>query len=357
MNRRTSARSAPRADTPSARVPNSRGQPSARHVAHGADGQSRSHESGPAYRARSRRPGESIPRSGARLGDNGACAVSSGRSPVFWPRRRRSRRAAPADRAARAAPAGVDRRRTPDAPSRGPTSPRRAARPRTGGSPRLHAATPDGRRPRTVTWPRSPPTAVAGRHPGRRARRHGGRRDRVRPREGVLPVRAAVGDEPPSTRRASAWPSADKRVPPEYDPKVQHIFTDWLEPCSPTGRPRSRWRRPGRCPASTGTCFSVESISASLTPPVDVGHLLLRRRRPAHRGPGRLRHADAGRRGRRRPRRRVDAARPGGGRRAAGHGAPRHRRPRPSRRRQRVPAPAWSHDPGDRDGDVRGAIT
>jgi hypothetical protein len=62
----------------------------------------------------------------------------------------------------------------------------------------------------------------------------------------------------------------DERVPRRYDPKVQRIFHDWLTVFTDrraalsvsTARPLS---------GAQGSCFAVDSISASLKAPVDVG--------------------------------------------------------------------------------------
>ncbi|HET6483592.1 MAG TPA: hypothetical protein VFG35_26615, partial [Actinoplanes sp.] len=61
-----------------------------------------------------------------------------------------------------------------------------------------------------------------------------------------------------------------KRVPAEYDPKVQHLFRQWLTVFTD--------RQAGLAvtqvqplAGAKGSCFSVDSISASLADPVDVG--------------------------------------------------------------------------------------
>lgn len=62
----------------------------------------------------------------------------------------------------------------------------------------------------------------------------------------------------------------DGRIPGRYDPKVQRIFHDWLSVFTDrraalsvsTAQPLA---------GSQGTCFAVDSISASLKAPVDVG--------------------------------------------------------------------------------------
>jgi hypothetical protein len=56
---------------------------------------------------------------------------------------------------------------------------------------------------------------------------------------------------------------------PGEDPRVQHVFTDWIE------RLRDRASaisvRSVTLPAVNGSCFSVESTAAALAPPVDPG--------------------------------------------------------------------------------------
>lgn len=57
---------------------------------------------------------------------------------------------------------------------------------------------------------------------------------------------------------------------PATDPRVQHVFTDWL----PALTDRSTALAVSAIPnpsGATGACFSVESTSAALTPPVDPG--------------------------------------------------------------------------------------
>jgi hypothetical protein len=51
------------------------------------------------------------------------------------------------------------------------------------------------------------------------------------------------------------------------DPQVQHIFTDWIEPLTDRATALSVTAVPG----ASGACFSVESTSAALAPPVDPG--------------------------------------------------------------------------------------
>jgi hypothetical protein len=62
----------------------------------------------------------------------------------------------------------------------------------------------------------------------------------------------------------------NKRVPNEYDPKIQRVFRQWLPVF--TDRQAALSVVPARpLPGSTGTCFSIDGISASLKAPVDVG--------------------------------------------------------------------------------------
>ena len=61
-----------------------------------------------------------------------------------------------------------------------------------------------------------------------------------------------------------------KRVPREYDPKVQRVFRQWLSVF--TDRQAALSVAPAApLPGSQGSCFSIDSISASLKAPVDVG--------------------------------------------------------------------------------------
>lgn len=73
--------------------------------------------------------------------------------------------------------------------------------------------------------------------------------------------------EPPGCVRV-AGPDGD--LPSRIDPKVHHPFTDWLDVLTDRQAPLSvSVSRP--LPGVRGTCFSVESTSASLNAPLDVG--------------------------------------------------------------------------------------
>jgi hypothetical protein len=62
----------------------------------------------------------------------------------------------------------------------------------------------------------------------------------------------------------------NKRVPKEYDPKVQRVFRQWLSVFTDRQAPLSVV--PAQpLPGSKGKCYSIDSISASLKAPVDVG--------------------------------------------------------------------------------------
>ncbi|WP_446217326.1 hypothetical protein [Micromonospora sp. IBHARD004] len=62
----------------------------------------------------------------------------------------------------------------------------------------------------------------------------------------------------------------DDAVPRRLDPRVQHPFTDWLEVLTDRRAPLAV--SPATAPAgATGQCYSVESTSASLNSPLDVG--------------------------------------------------------------------------------------
>jgi hypothetical protein len=63
---------------------------------------------------------------------------------------------------------------------------------------------------------------------------------------------------------------ADDTVPRKYDPRVEHPFTDWLEVLTDRRAPLAV--SPATPPAGVvGTCYSVESTSASLNAPLEVG--------------------------------------------------------------------------------------
>jgi hypothetical protein len=54
------------------------------------------------------------------------------------------------------------------------------------------------------------------------------------------------------------------------DPRVQHLFTDWIDPLVDRATALSVASAPAP-DGATGTCFSVESNSAALAPPLDPG--------------------------------------------------------------------------------------
>jgi hypothetical protein len=61
-----------------------------------------------------------------------------------------------------------------------------------------------------------------------------------------------------------------RRIPREYDPKVQRVFRQWLGVFTDRQAPLSV-ETVDPLPGAQGTCFSIDSISASLKAPVDVG--------------------------------------------------------------------------------------
>lgn len=61
-----------------------------------------------------------------------------------------------------------------------------------------------------------------------------------------------------------------KRVPKAYDPKVQRLFRQWL-PVFTDRQSALAVARVQPLAGAQGTCFSIDSISASLDAPVDVG--------------------------------------------------------------------------------------
>ncbi|GAA2593507.1 hypothetical protein GCM10010435_85620 [Winogradskya consettensis] len=60
------------------------------------------------------------------------------------------------------------------------------------------------------------------------------------------------------------------RVPKKYDPKVERVFRQWLPVFTDRQSPLSVTAAQP-LPGSTGNCYSIDSISASLSAPVDVG--------------------------------------------------------------------------------------
>jgi hypothetical protein len=57
---------------------------------------------------------------------------------------------------------------------------------------------------------------------------------------------------------------------PTTDPRVEHLFTDWIDPLVDRATALSVAAAPPP-PGAAGSCFSVESNSAALAPPVDPG--------------------------------------------------------------------------------------
>lgn len=71
----------------------------------------------------------------------------------------------------------------------------------------------------------------------------------------------------PSCVRVAA---PDGRFPADLDPRVQYLFTDWVEVLANRQAPLAV-SVAAPLPGASGTCFSIESTSASLNPPLDVG--------------------------------------------------------------------------------------
>jgi hypothetical protein len=61
-----------------------------------------------------------------------------------------------------------------------------------------------------------------------------------------------------------------KRIPRDYDPKVHRVFRQWLHVFTDQQSPLSV-AVSAPLPGAQGTCYSIDSISASLKAPVDVG--------------------------------------------------------------------------------------
>ena len=64
--------------------------------------------------------------------------------------------------------------------------------------------------------------------------------------------------------------AAGKKVPRAYDPKIQRIFRQWL-PVFTDRQAALSVTAAQPLAGSSGSCFSVDTISASLSAPVDVG--------------------------------------------------------------------------------------
>ncbi len=64
--------------------------------------------------------------------------------------------------------------------------------------------------------------------------------------------------------------AAVARMTATIDPRVQHVFTDWIDPLVDKATALSV-AATSRLPGAQGTCYSVESNSAALAPPVDPG--------------------------------------------------------------------------------------
>lgn len=62
----------------------------------------------------------------------------------------------------------------------------------------------------------------------------------------------------------------DAPVNPGVDPRLQHLFTDWRRVLADQRAPLAV-SVAETLPGADGTCFSVESTTASLRPPLDVG--------------------------------------------------------------------------------------
>jgi hypothetical protein len=71
----------------------------------------------------------------------------------------------------------------------------------------------------------------------------------------------------PACVKASA---AGRPLPSRIDPQIEHIFTDWLDVMTDRDSPISVFQA-APLPNSTGSCFSIEPISASIAPPMSAG--------------------------------------------------------------------------------------
>ncbi|MEU5946489.1 hypothetical protein ABZ793_13125 [Micromonospora sp. NPDC047465] len=78
---------------------------------------------------------------------------------------------------------------------------------------------------------------------------------------------SAARPEPASCVRLG---DPDDAVPRRLDPRVQHPFTDWLDVLTDRRAPLAV--SPAQpLPGASGTCYSVETTSASINAPLDVG--------------------------------------------------------------------------------------
>ena len=91
----------------------------------------------------------------------------------------------------------------------------------------------------------------------------------VQTTEGVYQCTLPTAANPvsPSCARVA---DAGKRVPKEYDPKVQRVFRQWLSVFQDRQAPLSVVAAQP-LPGAQGSCYSVDTVSASLRAPVDVG--------------------------------------------------------------------------------------
>ncbi|MFY1634721.1 hypothetical protein ACN27F_15825 [Solwaraspora sp. WMMB335] len=87
--------------------------------------------------------------------------------------------------------------------------------------------------------------------------------------DGLFQCRLASAQQPaaPSCVRLG---DPDVDVDPAVDPRLQHLFTDWLSVLTDRRAPLAVSVADPLAGAD-GTCFSVESTTASLQPPLDVG--------------------------------------------------------------------------------------
>ncbi|HEX6873201.1 MAG TPA: hypothetical protein VF163_19060, partial [Micromonosporaceae bacterium] len=83
------------------------------------------------------------------------------------------------------------------------------------------------------------------------------------PAEGSAGLRPDLGPVRPGCVRVS-------KLTASIDPRVQHLFTDWIDSLVDRDTALSV-AATGRFAGAAGTCYSVESISAAMAPPVDPG--------------------------------------------------------------------------------------
>ncbi|MBX6749288.1 MAG: hypothetical protein IRY85_06370, partial [Micromonosporaceae bacterium] len=84
----------------------------------------------------------------------------------------------------------------------------------------------------------------------------------------LRPVQGTAGTRPDLDHLTPSCVPVDSLSPAE-DPRVHHVFTDWIDAF--VDRATALSVTTATLDGATGSCFSVESTSAALAPPVDPG--------------------------------------------------------------------------------------